>query len=207
MYSVTVKIEEIERRRRSAGLMHVVAGFFLILNCKKYYELGNYEKFLSLLPFLAVAVISLFYGLFRRKIDLLAKYNNWLRLVQAATFIVLGAAILRSGRAIDYIGPFAFAFLCLVLLFTERRVFQQTTIFFDEDGVKIPGYYKDYLVKWQELNEVVVREDFLTLFHVKNKYLQYQVLQDLSTLEVAKLNAFCKEQIEKAHNQVDKLTS
>jgi hypothetical protein len=200
MYSVTVKIEEIERRRRNAGLMHVLVGFFLILNSKKYYELENYEKFFHLFPFLAVAALSLFYGFFRRKIDLLAKYNFWLRLLQTVTFFVLGAAISKAGRAIDYVGPFAFAFLCLVLMFSERRAFQQTTIFFDEDGIKIPGYYKDHLVKWQDLNEVVVREDFLTLFHVNNKYLQYQVVQDLSTLEVTKLNAFCREQIEKVEN-------
>ena len=59
----------------------------------------------------------------------------------------------------------------------------------------IPGNYKDYLVRWEDLSEVVVREDFLTLFHIKKKYLQYQVMQDLSTLEVAKLNAFCRENV------------
>jgi hypothetical protein len=54
---------------------------------------------------------------------------------------------------------------------------------------------------------VIIREDFLTLFHVKKKYLQYQVMQDLSTLEVAKINAFCREQIEKAEAGINKLTS
>jgi hypothetical protein len=71
----------------------------------------------------------------------------------------------------------------------------------------IPGNYKDHLVSWEELTEVIIREDFLTLFHVKKKYLQYQVMQDLSTLEVAKINAFCREQIEKAEAGVNKLTS
>jgi hypothetical protein len=50
----------------------------------------------------------------------------------------------------------------------------------------------------------VVREDFITLFHVERKYLQYQVLQDLSTLEVAKMNAFCKEKLaERANRSVE----
>ena len=76
--------------------------------------------------------------------------------------------------------------------------------FFDESGIRIPGNYKDYLVKWDELTEVVVREDFLTFFHIKKKYLQYQVMQDLSTLEVAKLNAFCREQIERNASMANK---
>jgi hypothetical protein len=200
MYSVTVRIEEIERRRRSAGLLHVVAGFFLIAKGADYYRFLHYESFLPALPVFIVAFISLAYGFFRRKIDLLAKYNFWMRLLQVITFTLLGTALLKLGRTIDYAGVFVFAFMCLVLLFTERKVFQQTTIYFKEEGVTIPGFYKDHLVKWQDLNEVVVREDFLTLFHIKNKYLQYQVVQDLSTLEVAKLNAFCREQIENVEN-------
>jgi hypothetical protein len=203
MYNVTVKIEGVESKRRSAGLLHIVVGFFLIAKSADYYRFLNYESFLPTLPFFAVAAISLFYGFFRRRVDIFAKYNFWLRLLQVVSFTVLGFAIMNLGRTIDYIGVFVFAFLCLLLLFSERRVFKETTIFFDETGVIIPGSYKDFLVKWEDLSEVVVREDFLTLFHVKKKYLQYQVMQDLSTLEVAKLNAFCREQIEKQSSMVN----
>ena len=66
----------------------------------------------------------------------------------------------------------------------------------EEAGIRIPGYYRDHLVPWQDLEQVTVREDFITLFHIRQKYLQYQVMQDLSLLEIAKLNAFCREQIE-----------
>lgn len=203
MYNVTVKIEGVESKKRSAGLLHIVVGFFLIAKGADYYRFLNYESFLPTLPFFAVAAISLFYGFFRRRVDIFAKYNFWLRLLQVVSFTVLGFAIMHLGRTIDYIGVFIFAFLCLLLLFSERRVFKETTIFFDEKGVTIPGSYKDFLVKWEDLSEVVVREDFLTLFHVKKKYLQYQVMQDLSTLEVAKLNAFCREQIEKQSSMVN----
>ncbi len=203
MYSVTVKIEGVESKRRSAGLLHIVVGFFLIAKGADYYRFLNYESLLPALPFFGVAGLSLFYGFFRRRVDIFAKYNFWLRLLQVVSFTVLGFAIMNLGRTIDYIGVFIFAFLCLLLLFSERRVFKETTIFFDETGVTIPGSYKDFLVKWEDLSEVVVREDFLTLFHVKKKYLQYQVMQDLSTLEVAKLNAFCREQIEKQSSMVN----
>jgi hypothetical protein len=104
--------------------------------------------------------------------------------------------MLNTGRSSDYIGVFVFALLSIVLMFSERRIFQQITVYFTEDGIKIPGYYRDHLVSWNEVAEVIVREDFLTIFNVNKKYLQYQVLQDLSTLEVAKMNAFCKEKVE-----------
>ena len=196
MYSITVRIDGIENRRRNAGLLHVVIGFFMIINIATYYRYTAYHSFLPLIPLLLIASISLFYGLFRRKLDWNAKYNFWLRLIQAVSFIILGIAMTTVGRSIDYIGIFIFAFLSIMLFFSEKRVFEETLIQINESGILIPGIYKDHLVEWKELSDVVVREDFITIFHEKQKYLQYQVKEDLSILEVAKLNAFCKEKME-----------
>jgi hypothetical protein len=84
----------------------------------------------------------------------------------------------------------------MILAFSEKRVFKETYLSFSEKGIQIPGSYRDYLVEWTTLENVVVRHDFITLFHRGKKYLQYQVQQDLSELELVKMNAFCREQIE-----------
>lgn len=198
MFSITVIIEGIEKRRRSAGLLHLVVGFYLILNGSIYYRSTGYQNFLPVLPFMLAGGASLFYGLFRRRIDHDHRYNYWLRLVQVIAFTVLGVLMIGVGRTIDQVSVFIFAFLSILLLFSERRIFQQTTIFINDTGVRIPGYYRDYLVRWEDLSNMVIREDFITIFHRQRKYLQYQVLQDLSTLEVAKMNAFCREKLEQA---------
>lgn len=203
MYSVTVKIEGIESRRRSAGILHIVVGFFMIFNASNYFRITSYKNPLPIGFILLIASISLFYGFFRRRMDLGAHYNYWLRLVQVIGFTLLGFLVLGTGRPTDYIGVFVFALLCIVLMFSEKKIFQETTIYFNEDGIKIPGYYRDHLVKWEEVSEIIVREDFLTIFNVKKKYLQYQVMQDLSTLEVAKMNAFCKEKVEGKRQKVE----
>ena len=195
MYFVTVKIEDIEKRRRSAGLLHIVIGFFLIAKGADYYKYLDYENFLPAFPVFALALISLLYGFFRKKVDLTAKWNYWLRLAQVVCFTALGVVFLKLGKPLDYWGVFIFMALTIVLLFSERRIFFETIIYFDENGIRIPSFYREHLVKWEDVSEVVVREDFLTIFHVRKKYLQFQVMQDLSTLETVKLNAFCKERI------------
>lgn len=197
MYSVVVKIDGIESRRRGAGLLHMVIGFYMLVKAVDYYRYVRYENLWPAIPVLLVASFSLFYGFFRTKLDRSAQYNYWLRLIQVVVFTFLGFLFIGVGRSIDYFGVFVFALLSIILLFSERRIFQETAIYFENEGVRIPGYYRDHLIDWNNLSSVVVREDFITLFHVQEKYLQYQVKQDLSTLEVAKLNAFCKEQIEK----------
>lgn len=195
MYTIAVKIDGIENRRRSAGLLHVLIGFFMIFHASNYYHITDYKNFWPVAFTLLVASFSLFYGFFRRKIDLSAKYNFWLRLIQFACFLFLGILMINAGTN-NYLAVFIFAFLCLVLLFSEKKIFKEFDLLLDESGITVPGYYKDTLVRWEELSEVVVREDFVTLFHVKEKYIQFQVVQDLSTLEVAKMNAFCKEKIQ-----------
>ena len=195
MYSIAVKIEGIESRRRSAGILHIVIGFFMIFNASNYYRFSHYKNIGAVALILLIASISMFYGLFRRKMDLSAHYNYWLRLVQVVAFTLLGFLMIGPGRTSDYVGVFVFALLCIVLMFSERRIFQETTVYFKDEGIKIPGYYRDHLLKWEEVSEVIVREDFLTIFNANRKYLQYQVMQDLSTLEVAKMNAFSKEKM------------
>ena len=203
MYSITVKIEGIESRRRSAGLLHIVIGLFMIFTASNYYRFTNYKNIVPVGFILLVASVSLFYGFFRTKMDLSAHYNYWLRLVQVVAFTFLGFLMIGAGRPVDYIGVFVFALISILLMFSERKIFQETTIYIEERGIKIPGYYRDHLVKWEGISEVVVREDFLTIFNKKQKYLQYQVMQDLSTLETAKMNAFCKEKIEGEGQKVE----
>lgn len=195
MYSIAIKIEGIESRRRNAGILHIATGFFMIFNASNYYRFTNYKNVFPIALILLIASVSLFYGFFRRKMDISAHYNYWLRLVQVISFTALGFLMLDTGRSGDYIGVFVFAALCIVLMFSEKRIFNETSVYFTDEGIKIPGYYRDHTVKWEEISEVIVREDFLTIFNVNKKYLQYHVMQDLSTLEVAKMNAFCREKI------------
>ena len=197
MFSILVKIDGFLSRRRNAALLHVVLGFFLILKVFDWYSYSAYSNLLPMMPILIVAGLSLYYGFFRRKFDPSGKQNLLLRLVQATTFFVFAFVMLRVGHPVDYYGLFIWTVLTLILMLTERRIFDDTVVYLDENGVRIPGFFKDHIVAWEKLENVVVRHDFVTFFHRNNKYLQFQVMQTLSELEVAKMNAFCKEKLER----------
>lgn len=198
MYSVLIRVEGWEAKRRSVRLLHILAGFFLLVKGIDYYRFTRYEAMWPVVPVLLVAAFALFYGFFRKKLDAPGIYNGRFRLAEAGAFLLLGILLLKTGKAIEYLGVFAFAALTLLLYFTERKLFAEPLLQFNETGISVPGNYGDQLVRWEELTEVVVREDFITLFHIEKKYLQFQVAQDLSTLETAKMNAFSRERIEAA---------
>lgn len=197
MYTVAVKIEGIDRRRRNTSLVHAILGFFLLMKSVDLYHYLLNNSLVPALPFILVGVVSLVYSFFRNRIDVTAKHNAGLRLLQTAAFFSFGFVMLRIGKSIDYISLFVWGVLTLILFVSEKRIFKDSLLTFSEKGISIPGTYRDYVVAWASLESVVVRHDFITLFHRGKKYLQYQVLQDLSELELVKMNAFCKEQIEK----------
>src|SRR5947199_4473825 len=119
MFSILVKIDGFESRKKSASLLHIVMGIFLIAKAADYYRYLKFDNFLYIIPVLAIASFSMFYGFFRRKIDPYATYNVKLRLLQLLTFFVLGIIMTRVGNAVDYFGLFMFSFVCLLLLFSE----------------------------------------------------------------------------------------
>lgn len=197
MLSIAVKIEGVERRKKSVSLLHIVAGCFLIAKGADYYRYLGYEDFLPVAPFFVVALMSVIYGLFRRRLDPGAQMNYWLRLLQVVTFTILAALMVVAERQIDYISLFLWSFVTLMLLLSEKRLFSETELLLKEEGVLIPGIYRSHVVPWSELTNVIIRQDFVTLFHRDEKYLQYQVMQTLTDLELVKMNGFCKEKIER----------
>jgi len=203
MYTIAVKIEGVEKRKRSAGLLHIVVGFFLIAKGADYYRYLGYKNFLPVLPFYALAIISLVYGFLRKRIDPEAKYNFRIRLLQVVSFLILGILLMDIGKSIDYIGCFIMSGIGTLLMFSEKKIFKETELLITEEGVIIPGDYKSHTVSWDVLSNVVVRHDFITLFHKNEKYLQYQVMQSLSELELAKMNGFCREKLEEESQKLD----
>lgn len=197
MYTVAVKIEGMEKRRRTTGLIHIIIGFFMLIKSFDLYKLTGEKVSLAIALFLAVGIVSLAYGFLRKRLDITAKHNPGLRLLQTVAFLSFGVFMYRFGKTIDYASLFLWGFLTLLLFFSEKKIFQPTLISFGNEGIKVPGTYKEHLVQWNVLEDVTVRHDFITLFHKGKKYLQYQVMQDLSELEVVKMNAYCKEQLEK----------
>lgn len=195
MYSVVIKVEGLEKRKRSAALMHILLGFFLIVKSTDYIRLTQ-NDFSHILPSLAIALFAIIYGLFRKRIDPDGRYNHLIRMTEFAAYAVLAFLLYNVKESFHYLSCLIMAAIALLLLLSERRIYKDHELQITEKGVVIPGDYKLHTVPWNVLSDVLIRHDFITVFHKDEKYLQYQVMQTLSELEVAKMNGFCRERIE-----------
>jgi hypothetical protein len=201
MHRIPIKIEGIERRKRSTGLLHIVAGLFLITSTSAYFKLLNYEHFLSVFPMFAIAVGSLVYGLLRSKIDAHAKYNHWMRMLQFLAFAVLGILMLQTKLESRSLMLLLWAAICILLLFTERKVFHDTSLSFEEKAVTVPGYFSNKVLPWEVIENLIVRQDYVTIYLPQNRYIQHEVLAELNEKEINEVNNFCQQQLKEKQTE------
>ena len=196
MHLIAIKIDGIERRKKSTGLFHVVAGLFLVANIAEYYKQLNYQNFFSVLPMYLVAVASLVYGLFRNRMDSKAKFNHWMRMLQFLIFSVLGILMLKTKMEFRNMSLLLWAVICILLLFTERKIFHDAFLNLGRNNITIPGYFSNKVLPWSVIENIIVRQDYVTIYIPENKYIQYEVLSELNEAEIKNINLFCQQHIE-----------
>ncbi len=195
MHKIPVKLEGIERRKKSTGLLHIVAGFFLIASAGAVQQKTGYADFSIVLPVYVVAVVSLVYGFMRSRWDAAAKYNHWVRMLQFLTFAVLAILWLNTLSTIRIATLALWAVIILLLMFTERKIFHDTALQIKEEGIFVPGYFKSYVIPWAVIEHVILRTDYLTIARTNKKYVQLELLKDLPPTEIENINTFCRQQI------------
>ena len=195
MYNLPVKIEGLEKRKRSSGILHMLAGMFIVVTGSKLLRAqGNEFIWLQVIMYV-VGVSSMVYGAVRKKIDKQAKYNQWFRLAQMATFLMKGFVLINYEDTITVISLFVWAGVTLLLWFSEKKVFKATELGLSKEGISVPGYYTEHQIPWTLVNDLVVRPDFVTITRENMSYVQLELLADIDRVQINRINEFAREQL------------
>jgi len=195
MHKLAVKLYGIERLKRTTGVLHIAAGLYLLLKSVDYLGQLHYQNFLAVLPFFVAALLSILYGFLKKFHDPHSRLNRWVRLMQVCAFAILAINFISFGQTFSVILLFAWAVGCLLLMFTERKVFHDAEMQFNNDGIFIPGYFTNRRLFWSSISEVVIRPDYVTIFQANESFLQYEVLKKLNAAKLDEIALYCKEQI------------
>jgi hypothetical protein len=193
MYSIPVRIEALEKRRRMTGVLHAIAGFYLLAVSVGLMMQPKGMGIAALIPFSLVALGAIIYGIFRRRLDPGAKYNSAMRGLE-----IVGMGLLAIGQTgMAAYGLFAWAVLSVMLLFSEKVLFQPAVLELTEAGIGVPGSPKPPVLPWAELENIIVRADFITLFRNDHKFVQLEVTSALEPNVLEGADQFGKLQISK----------
>jgi len=196
MFNIPVRLDGVEKRKKSTGLFHIIAGFFLIGNAGSNLNQIGFKIIWPILPVYGVAMISIVYGIFRTKIDPHANYNLLVRSMQMITFLILGFVFLSFANTIAIVSLFLWSLIVFLLMRTEKKVFSRVEIRLTEEGILIPGFFSDHRLPWNLVQHFVVRKDYVTITRTNQHYVQLEVLKPFDDADINNMNAYSERQIE-----------
>jgi hypothetical protein len=195
VYKLPVKIEGIEKRKRSSGILHMIAGLFVLITGSRSLQLQGDDLMYVQVVSYAVGIASVVYGAMRKRFDPQAKYNQWFRLAQSAAFLLKGFTLINVADTITLVSLFIWAGISLMLFVTERKVFKPTELGISKEGISVPGFYMDHLIPWTLVNDLVVRPDYVTITRENLSYVQLELLADMDRKDINRINDFAREQL------------
>ncbi|QEH42798.1 hypothetical protein [Chitinophaga sp. XS-30] len=179
-------------RLRLQPVMHGMAGLLFLFNVIGAYKMKE-PNWLIVALFMIMSLASITFPFMMRRIRKFGEANSLLRTLQAFTLLsgslyflshmqpVVGGTLLLAGLGMAYIG------------YAEYRILQPAFVRIDEHGITLPTLFSTRHIRWNEMNNVVLRNDLFTLDFRNNRLLQLEVLDEISPLQAADMNTFFQQ--------------
>jgi hypothetical protein len=197
-YKIPIFFEPFERQKKAARLLHLLAGFLMIANAW-----GDYKQPTPDLLFVVIqvagallAVLFAFFG--KRLFPNRGMTNSLFRLMEALVFFYaaryffseLNLTLMGTLQLIAAIG-------LLLLFFNERKIFADCFVQINDKGITLPSNLKDRLIAWNDVENMRIRNDFISINTKQNQFIQFETGVVLSELQMDEMNAWCIEQFTK----------
>lgn len=181
-------------RLRLQPVMHGMTGILFLFNVVGTYKMPEPNWFMAFL-FIVMGIASVGFPFMMKRIRRFSETNSVLRMLQAFTLLsgclyflshmqpIVAIALFLSGLGIAYIG------------YAEYRILQPAFVTIDTTGIVLPTIFSNRRFGWNEMKNVILRNDLLTLDFKNNKILQLEVLDDISPSQTADMNTFFQQRI------------
>lgn len=193
-YKIRILHPNAVTRLRLQPVMHGLAGILFLLNGIGIYRSPQPNWGMAVF-FLLMGFASLLFPFVMKKFSNIQAANSLARLVQAFVSFtgclyflshmqpLIGGLLLLTGIASAYIG------------WAEYKIFQPCFVKTDNMGITLPATFSERLIGWNQLNNVVLRNDLLTLDFKNNKVLQLEVLDEISIATTEEMNAYFRSRL------------
>src|SRR3954464_12181519 len=164
-------------RLKLQPVMHMLIGLLFLLNGIGIYKSAVPNPGMTIFFFI-LGVASIGFPFIMKRFSNIQAANSITRMVQSFTCFtgclyflshlepMIGLLLLLTGIAAAYIG------------WAEYKIFQPAFARIDITGITLPTTFSERLIGWNQLNNVILRDDLLTLDFKNNKILQLEVLDE-----------------------------
>ncbi|GAA0547546.1 hypothetical protein [Chitinophaga japonensis] len=193
-YRIRILRPNAAARLRLQPVMHGMAGLLFLFNAIGIYN-SRQPGWGMILYFLAVGLASLLFPFIMRRFSNFSGANSLMRIVQVFVCFsaclyflahmkpLIGILQLLVGLGMAYIG------------WVEYNILKPVYVLMDITGITLPATFSSRTVAWNQLNNVVLRNDLLTIDFKNNKILQLEVLDDIPGIKEDEINGFCRSRL------------
>jgi hypothetical protein len=193
-YKIRILHPNAVTRLRLQPAMHGLIGMLFLLNCIGVYNSATPNWAVAFF-FLILGIASLVFPFIMKRFKNIQGANTLTRIIQAfACFTgclyflshmqpLIGLLLLATGIAAAYIG------------YAEYKIFIPCYIKVDINGATLPTTFSERLISWNQLNNLILNKDLLTLDFKNNKVLQIEILDEPGADKEAEMNAFFKSRL------------
>jgi hypothetical protein len=181
-------------RLRLQPVMHMLIGILFLLNGIGIYN-APVPNWSMAIFFLILGLASIVFPFIMKRFSNIQAANSLTRMIQAFTCFtgclfflenkqpLIGLLLLLTGLASAYIG------------YAEYKIFQPSFARIDTTGITLPTTFSERLIGWNQLNNVILRDDLLTIDFKSNKVLQLEVLDETGLVTAEEMNIFFKSRL------------
>lgn len=193
-YKIRILHPNAVTRLRLQPAMHGLIGMLFMLNTIGVYNAPTPNWAVAGFFFL-LGIGSLVFPFIMKRFKNIQSANSLARTIQAFACLtgslfflshmqpVVAAFMFLTGIAAAYIG------------YAEYKIFMPTYIRVDINGATLPTTFSEKVISWSHLNNLILRNDLLTLDFKNNKVLQLEVLDEPGAVKEAEMNAFFKSRL------------
>lgn len=181
-------------RLKLQPVMHMLIGILFLLNGIGIYKSASPNRNMTIFFFL-LGLASIAFPFVMKRFNNIRAANSLTRMLQSFTCFtgclyflshmepMIGLLLLATGIASAYIG------------WAEYKIFQPSFVRIDISGISLPTTFSERLIGWNQLNNVILRDDLLTLDFKNNKILQLEVLDETGVVTAEEMNNFFKSRL------------
>ncbi len=192
-YSIPIFFEPFERQKKAARLIHLLAGFLMIANAWGDFNQPTPNLWFVIIQVAGALMCILFAFAGKKIFPATGKTNALFRLMEAFIFFY-SAWYFSSKMNMNLMGftQVAAAAGLLFLFFTERKIYNAAVIKIDDKGLSAPNNLTDRFLPWSSIDNMLVKNDYISINTKKNQFIQFETNIILSELQIDEINGFCR---------------
>ncbi|QJB30269.1 hypothetical protein HF324_02480 [Chitinophaga oryzae] len=194
MYSLRILHPNTASRLRLLPVMHGLVGILFLFDAIGIYK-GPQPNWLLVGFFMVVGLVSLAFPFVVKRTRKFSEINSIARLIQA--FICISGSLYFLGHQQPVTGllMFAVGVGMAYIGWMEYKIFQPVHVKMDNTGIVLPTTFSERRIGWNELNNVILRNDLFTMDFKSNKIIQLEVLDEPGQEQREKMNGFFRERL------------